>query len=204
MGAPERRAYGPTPIETLDLYRTERANAPGQYLHPWRAGGASALQKCMRSRLSSSCMPAHIGVVPNFNWVQDVGDSLMPLADQVRRAVAWVYRNAKSLVAIRSYLRFRPLSGRALAGVILTTDWQKLHDLPPDIVKGGLCCSGMFDLEPVALSARRHYIKFTDEMVEALSPSAASRQAQRPGNRCLRLARDPRIPTSVARLRCGQ
>ena len=170
MGAPERRAYGPMPIETLDLYRTERANAPVNiYIHGggWRVSVAKMY-----------AFPAelfvHAGahwVVPNFNWVQDVGDSLMPLADQVRRAVAWVYRNAKSFGGDpnRIYVSGHSAGGH-LASVILTTDWQKLHDLPPDIVKGGLCCSGMFDLEPVALSARRHYIKFTDEMVEALSP----------------------------------
>jgi hypothetical protein len=28
-------------------------------------------------------------VVPDFAWVQDVGGSLMVLADQVRRAIAW-------------------------------------------------------------------------------------------------------------------
>jgi arylformamidase len=32
--------------------------------------------------------------VPDFAWVQDVGGSLIVLADQVRRAIAWVYRNA--------------------------------------------------------------------------------------------------------------
>jgi arylformamidase len=53
--------------------------------------------------------------------------------------------------------------------VILTTDWRGL-DLPADVVKGGLCSSGMYDLEPVRLSARSSYVKFTDEMEEALSP----------------------------------
>jgi arylformamidase len=33
-------------------------------------------------------------VVPDFACVQDVGGNLMVLADQVCRAVAWVYRNA--------------------------------------------------------------------------------------------------------------
>ena len=170
LGPPERRAYGPTPIEGLDIYRTERANAPVNiFIHGggWRVSVAEMY-----------AFPAelfvHAGahwVVPDFNWVQDVGDSLMPLADQVRRAVAWVYRNAKSFGGDpnRIYVSGHSAGGH-LAGVILTTDWQKLYDLPPDIVKGGLCCSGMFDLEPVALSARRHYIKFTDEMEEALSP----------------------------------
>jgi hypothetical protein len=33
-------------------------------------------------------------VVPDFAWVQDVGGNLMVLADQVCRAVTWVYKNA--------------------------------------------------------------------------------------------------------------
>ena len=54
--------------------------------------------------------------------------------------------------------------------MILTTDWGKDFNLPADTVKGGLCCSGMFDLKPVRLSARSSYVKFTDEIEQALSP----------------------------------
>jgi len=36
-------------------------------------------------------------------------------------------------------------------------------------VKGGLCCSGLFDLKAVRLSARSAYVKFTDEIEQALS-----------------------------------
>ena len=53
---------------------------------------------------------------------------------------------------------------------MLTTNWQKELGLPIDIIKGGLCCSGMFDLKPVRLSHRGRYIKFTDEMEHAFSP----------------------------------
>ena len=49
------------------------------------------------------------------------------------------------------------------------TDWQKDYGLPIDAVKGGLCCSGMYDLYPVSLSARSSYVKFTPEVIEALS-----------------------------------
>jgi hypothetical protein len=35
-------------------------------------------------------------VVPDFAWVQDCGGSLSPMADQVCRAIAWIYRNAAS------------------------------------------------------------------------------------------------------------
>jgi arylformamidase len=41
LGAPRRVAYGSQPIERLDIYRSERANAPVQvFIHggAWRAG----------------------------------------------------------------------------------------------------------------------------------------------------------------------
>jgi len=169
LGAPQRYAYGPTPIEGLDVYRAKHLNAPiNIFIHggEWRLGAAK-----------SSAFPAelfvHAGahyVVPDFALVLDVGGNLMPIAEQVRRAVAWVHRNANSFGgdSDRIYLSGHS-SGGHLAGVILTTDWPKDFNLPIDTVKGGLCCSGMFDLKPVRLSARRKYISFTDEMEHALS-----------------------------------
>jgi arylformamidase len=110
-------------------------------------------------------------VVPDFSWVQDVGGSLLPIADQVRRAVAWVYRNADHLGGDPERVYVSGFSsGAHLAGVVLTTDWAKDFGLPAGFIKGGLCISGMFDLRPVRLSARSRYVQFTDEMEEALSP----------------------------------
>jgi arylformamidase len=93
------------------------------------------------------------------------------MADQVRRAIAWVYKNAASFGgdANRPYVSGTS-SGGHLAAVALTTDWPKDFGLPPDSLKGGLCCSGMYDLYPVSLSARAGYVKFTEEMIEKLSP----------------------------------
>jgi len=93
------------------------------------------------------------------------------MAEQVRRAVAWVRRNAYSFGGDpeRIFVSGHS-SGAHLAAVVLTTDWLKEFDLPADTVKGGLCCSGMYDLQPVRLSARNAYVAFTDEMEQALSP----------------------------------
>src|SRR4051812_9153155 len=41
--------------------------------------------------------------------------------------------------------------------------------LPPDILKGAVMGSGMYDLKPVRLSKRSAFVKFTDEMEEELS-----------------------------------
>ena len=110
-------------------------------------------------------------VVPDFAAVQDVGGSLTVMADQVRRAVAWVYRNARSFGGDpdRLYVSGHS-SGAHLAAVVLTTDWAREHQLPADIVKGGLCSSGMYDLKAPRMSARSSYVKFTDESEQALSP----------------------------------
>ena len=53
---------------------------------------------------------------------------------------------------------------------LVARDWQKDFGLPADTLKGGLCCSGMYDLYPVSLSARAGYVKFTPETIEKLSP----------------------------------
>jgi arylformamidase len=169
LGAPKRFSYGPSAIEALDLYATKRPNAPiNIFIHggAWRGGLAK-----------DSAYPAelfvHAGahyVVPDFINVIEAGGNLMPMAEQVRRAVAWVYRNAKSFGGDpeRIYVSGHS-SGGHLAGVVLVTDWRKEFNLPADVVKGGLLCSGIFAQKPARLSARSSYVKFTDEVEHALS-----------------------------------
>jgi arylformamidase len=169
LGAPRRYAYGPTAIEQLDVFTAKRPNAPiNVFIHggAWRGGRAENYAFPANLFLNAG---AHY-VVLDFSDVQDVGGSLLVMADQVRRAVAWVYRNAHSFEGDAQRLYVSGFSsGAHLAGVVLTTDWQKELGLPANIVKGGLCCSGMYDLKPVRLSARSRYVKFTDEMEQALS-----------------------------------
>jgi arylformamidase len=169
IGAPERVAYGPTEIEKLDIYQTKRANAPIMiFIHggAWKNGVAKESAYMAEMYLAAG---AHF-VIPDFVAVQDVGGSLMPMADQVRRAVAWVYKNAASFGgdSNRIYLSGHS-SGGHLGGVVTITDWPKDFGLPPDILKGALLVSGMYDLKPVRLSKRSQYVKFDDAIEEALS-----------------------------------
>ena len=169
LGAPRRIAYGPADIEKLDLYATKRPNAPVHvFLHggAWRGGLAKDYAFAAEMFVRAG---AHY-VAPDFVWVQNAGGSLMPMADQVRRAVAWVYRNAASFGGdpARIYVSGHS-SGGHLAGVVAVTDWQRDFGLPADAVKGYLCMSGMYDLHPVRLSARSAYVKFDDAMEQALS-----------------------------------
>ena len=169
LGSPRRFAYGPTAIEGLDVYVTNRPNAPiNIFIHggAWREGLARDYAFPAEVFVQAG---AHYVVLDFINVVESQGD-LMPMADQVRRGVAWVYRNARTFGGDPNRLFVSGhSSGGHLAGVVLVTDWQKEFTLPPDIVKGGLCCSGMFDLKPVRLSARSSYVRFTNEVEQELS-----------------------------------
>jgi arylformamidase len=169
LGQPERVAYGPTEIEKLDIYRTRRLNAPVNiFVHggAWRNGQAKDSAYLAEMFINAG---AHL-VIPDFVQVQDAGGSLLPMAQQVRAAVAWVYKNAARFGGDpnRVYVTGHS-SGAHLAGCVLVTDWQKDFSLPADVIKGGLVISGMYDLKAVRLSKRSKYVNFTDEIEQALS-----------------------------------
>jgi len=166
---PERRAYGPSEIEKLDIYKTGRPNAPVMvFTHggAWRNGAAKDAAFQAEMYINAG---AHL-VIVDFVQVQDAGGSLLPMAQQVRSAVAWVYKNATSFGgdSDRIYVSGHS-SGAHLTGCVLVTDWRKEFGLPANIIKGGLLVSGMYDLKPVRLSKRSEYVKFTDEIEQTLS-----------------------------------
>jgi arylformamidase len=170
IGEPERFAYGSAEIEWLDIHRTGRTAAPVfVFIHggAWRSGRAKDFAAPAEMFLAAG---AHY-IVPDFAWVQDVGGSLMVLADQVRRAIAWVYNNIARFGGDPNLLYVGgQSSGGHLAAVALTTDWQHKFGLEANIIKGGICISGRYDLEPVRLSARSRYVAFDDATVAELSP----------------------------------
>src|SRR5262249_31539589 len=162
-------AYGPSEVEKLDVYRAHKPGAPiFMFFH-----GGSWLGGTARDHAYPAEMFVNAGatfVVPDFIDLQKAGGGLPRVAPRVRGSIAWVYRNAASFgaAANRLYIGGRS-SGAHLTGVALVTDWEKEFGLPADIVKGGLCSSGMFDLKAVRISKRSGFIKFTDEMVEQMS-----------------------------------
>ncbi len=169
LGPPQRVTYGPTEIEKLDIFRTKRPKAPiFIFIHggAWLHGSAKDYAFAAESFVNAG---AHY-VVPDFIAVDKANGDLRVMAAQVRRAIAWTYRNAALIAgdANRLYIGGHS-SGGHLCGVALVTDWQKEFGLPAKIVKGGVCMSGMYDMRPVRLSKRGSYVKFTDAMEQAMS-----------------------------------
>lgn len=169
LGQPLRLAYGPSPIEGLDVFKARQPNAPiMMFIH----GGA-----WLRGEAKNFAFPAEMFVdagvnfvVADFAPVSNFDGDLSAMAGQVCRAIAFACKNAAQFCgdASRFYLAGHS-SGAHLAAVALTSDWTKFG-LAPDFIKGALLMSGMYDLKPVRLSKRSTYVTFTDTMEDAMSP----------------------------------
>jgi arylformamidase len=168
LGPPQRVAYGPSEYEQLDIFRAAAANAPvNVFVH----GGAWRRNKAADYALQAEPLVgagAH-AVIIDFINVEQAGGDLFPMYEQVRRALAWTWRNAVSFGGDRArfYISAHS-SGSHLAACVLARGWRE-EDLPENFCQGALLLSGMYDLEPVRRSKRSSYVKFTDAMVENLS-----------------------------------
>jgi arylformamidase len=119
-GVPARLSYGTGSSEHLDLYRSKNTRAPIQiFIHggAWRAGLAKDYAFAAEIFLNAG---SHF-VVPDFSPVHDAGGNLAVMAEQVQRAVSWVWKNAPTLGGDpgRIYLSAHS-SGAHLAAVALT------------------------------------------------------------------------------------
>jgi len=169
IAAPIRCAYGESEIEKLDIYRTLSNGAPVMiYIHggAWRSGSATKYPFLAEMFIKAG---VHC-VIPDFINIDAASGNLMTMVTQVRRAVAWTFKSANLFGGDPNRIFVSGhSSGGHLAGCVVTTDWQKDFNLPPDVVKGGLLASGMYDLKAVRLSKRSKYVTFTDEIEYELS-----------------------------------
>lgn len=140
--------FGPSPAETLDLYPADVPNAPllvfihGGY---WRS-----LDKHDFSFLAPAFVNAGVAVaMPNYGLAPAT-----PIAEMVRqmlRALAWLYRHAPQLgIDRRRIVVAGHSAGAQLAAMMLAADWPLMAgDLPPDLLCGAVCISGIHDLQPL-------------------------------------------------------
>lgn len=102
LGQPRRVAYGSAEIEKVDIYITKQSNAPiNMFIHggAWRSGNAKGAAYMSETFVDAG---AHF-ISVDFSNAPEVDGNLMVMADQVRRAVAWVHKmprpSAATLIA---------------------------------------------------------------------------------------------------------
>ena len=179
LGPPARFSYGNQEIEGIDVWSANRSDAPVLiYIHggSWQSGRSADFALYAEPYVNAG---AHFAAI-DFTNVRDTKGNLFPLVDQCRRAVAWIYLNAKKFGGNPNqiFLCSRS-SGSHLAGCVLTTKWEDLG-LPLTILKGAVLGSGMYDLKPVRMSSRSKFVNFTDEMEKQLSPQRYVAQIHTP------------------------
>lgn len=141
-------AYGPREREKLDLFLAEHENAPVHvYIHGgyWQRG-----DRRLYSFVADGLRAAGVNVaVVGYDLCPEV--AIDDIVDEVRRACAWLWRNAGELGVDRDRMQVGGHSaGGHLTAMVLATAWPELDPaLPPDLVKSGLAISGLFDLEPL-------------------------------------------------------
>ena len=165
----KRLAYGPTAVEALDWYPSQTPNAPLVFfIHggAWRRGQA---QDYAMAAEWLHQLGGHL-VVPDFSAVTDVQGSLLTMVDQLQRALTFTAHTAANFGANaqRIYVVGHS-SGAHLAACLGATDWQQQGDGTTPI-HALMCCSGMYELEPVSLSARSQYVSFNPKTLQDLSP----------------------------------
>ena len=159
-------AYGVHPDERLDIFPAGDSAAPAVVLYH---GGAWR----QMSRKHFALIAAPLGAIGITTVV--AGFSLAPAASldvivhQARSALAWVHANGRAhgIDPARLHVAGHS-SGAHLAGLVALTDWTT-WGMPADVVKGAALLSGLYDLEPVQLSARNGYLHLSAEGAQRLS-----------------------------------
>ena len=158
---PQTFAFGPSADETLDVFATGGSSVP-IHVHV-HGGGWRALTKndvSFPAPLFVNAGAAYVAL--NFAVIPVV--RLPDMVAQARRAIAWLYENGSKFGGDASRIHVSGHSaGAHMASCLFTTEWQIQFGLPADVLKSGLLMSGMYDLEPVMLSARSSYVKLSRE-----------------------------------------
>lgn len=160
--------YGSGDDEKLDIYPAARDKAPiAVFVH----GGA-----WQRGSKDDYGFPAASFVPRGVTWITTEFSrvprgSLDVQVKQNRDAIAWIYRNASSFAGDpqRIYVLGHS-SGAHLSAMVHCTEWTSLYGLPADLVKGGVCMSGIYDLEPVMLTYRNKYLGLDEAATRLNSP----------------------------------
>ena len=163
--------YGSGPGETLDMFRTQAADAPVLvFVH---GGWWRSLDKSDHSFVAPSFnAEGALVVVPNYALAPAV--SVEHITLQMVAALEWVHRHAAEHGGDpRRITVIGHSAGAHLAAMLVSCRWRDVApDLPAHLVLGALGISGVYDLEPLRLTPfLQADLQLTPASVRRLSPA---------------------------------
>jgi len=146
-------AYGPGPLETLDVFPAAQKDAPvvvfihGGYWRSLDKSDHAFVAPALRAM--GACV-----VVVNYSLCPGTPEqpvTVPGIALQMTQALAWVWRHIGEHGGDqRNITVVGHSAGGHLAAMLLACDWKQVGaDLPADLVRKALSVSGLFDLAPV-------------------------------------------------------
>lgn len=170
-------AYGESAGERLDVFP---AGNPGAPIHVYIHGGYwRALDKKDFSYVAEPLVASGATtVVLNYDLCPKV--TLDTVVQQTRNAVIWIYRHAGLLGgdADKIYLSGSS-AGAHLVAMMLAEDWTR-SPVPPDVIKGAACITGIYQIDPVLRIQANAEIRLKPEMVARNSPLSLPLRAHCP------------------------
>ena len=160
--------FGPTRDETVDVFPASRDGAPVVvFIHGgwWRSLSSKEFSLLARGPVMSGCTT----VITNYSLCPKV--SIGEITRQSRAVIAWLHERADRYQGDpeRIYVVGHSAGGHQVA-MLAITDWTGEYGLPPDIVKGGLPISGLFDLRPFRYSWLQPKLLLTHDTIQRQSP----------------------------------
>jgi len=162
--------YGDGERERLDVFRCGKADAPVLiYIHGgyWQRGDKSIYSYIAEGFNNDGVDVAIIGypLCPKA--------SMTALTASIRKALAWLFRNATDLDICADRINLSGHSaGGHLAAMAMATAWPEYdNDLPPDLLKSAIPISGLYLLHPLLPTTISEALHLTDDEVVELSPA---------------------------------
>lgn len=160
-------AYGQGERQTLDWFPAIDACGVFIFIHGgyWRANTKNDF-----SWVAEQLVPHGISVaVLNYPLCPQV--SIGQIIDSVRQAVAWLYWQKLTTAERVCLVVGGHSAGGHLTAAMFTTDW-KVYGLPDQLLAGGFCISGLFDLIPLCYTSFNEVLKLDPQSATAWSPMA--------------------------------
>lgn len=161
--------YGDAPRERIDFFPAAQAGAPIYcFIHGgyWRSREKSEFSFVARPLVEAGISVA----LPTYDLAPSV--TIEKIVQQMLAALAWLYRNARKHGADprRIYVGGHS-AGAHLAAMMIAAQWEVYaRDLPPDLVKGALAVSGVYDLAPLLEVSFNSDLRLDAAAARKLSP----------------------------------